>query len=137
MAGGGLSRADAHENARLVAQLVPTRLIGCAKKTRRHRRVTQERGSHSSAASVANGHVCCLKKIGGQLDNSWIVRLEENGAETVVARKTLFAKSEPAVRKSRRFLNHTFALHTSAGAWRDRCARVDWEFHHLTIFASS
>ena len=63
--------------------------------------MTQERGSHSSAASVANGHVCCLKKIGGQLDNSWIVRLEENGAETFVARKTLFANpsrlSEKAV----------------------------------------
>jgi hypothetical protein len=37
-----------------------------------------------------------------------------DGAESVVADKTPFAKSEPAGRKSRRFLNHTFALHTSA-----------------------
>ena len=38
---------------------------------------------------------------------------------------------------SRAFLNHTFALHTSAssGAWRARRAKIDREFHHLTLFA--
>jgi hypothetical protein len=46
------------------------------KKGKKAPKVTQERGSHSTATSVANGHVCCVQSI-CQLDNSWIVRLEE------------------------------------------------------------